>query len=248
MSSHNIILVTGATSGIGKACFDHLNDLGHVVYGAGRGAIGSDRMLRVDVTCPDSIQSAVDHILDQHRRIDVLINSAGISIVGAAEDTTIEEARTQMEANFWGVMHMNNAVLPVMRDQKGGEIIHISSLAGLFALPFQSFYSASKYALEGYCESLRMELDPFDIHISLIEPGDFRTAIYKNRIVAENAFSASYRDAFEEALAVIVDCERHGADPARIAALTHKIIEAESPKLRYLTGKPIDVLAARIKP
>ena len=248
MSRKNKILITGASSGIGKACFDHLTRLGHVVYGTSRSAHGSDRMLQMDVTIPESIKTVVNYILKQHQRIDVLINNAGISVVGAAEDTSITEARAQMETNFWGVIHMNNAVLPVMRKQHYGKIIHISSLAGLFALPFQSYYTASKHALEGYCESLRMEVNPFDIHISLVEPGDFRTAISENRIVVEKAHSDAYREPFENALGVIVEAERRGCDARKIALLVQKILEAKTPRLRYLVGKPLDILAAYLKP
>ena len=233
---------------MGNTCLDHLNKRGHVVYGASRSAFDSDRTLQMDVTKPDSIHKAVNHILEEHQRIDVLINNAGISIAGAAEDTTITEARAQMETNFWGIVHMNNAILPVMRQQNRGKIIHVSSLAGLFALPFQSYYSASKYALEGYCESLRIEVDPFGIHISLIEPGDFRTEISENRIITKGAFSDTYREAFQNVLEIINEGEARGSDTKTIALLVEKVIDAKTPKLRYLSGKPLDTLAARVKP
>jgi len=248
MPGQNVILITGASSGIGKTCFDHLTKLSHVVYGTSRSDFDAKRMLQMDVTRPDSIKNVVNYILEEHRRIDVLINNAGISLVGAAEDTNITEARAQMETNFWGVIHMNNAILPTMRKQHCGKIIHIGSLAGLFAIPYQSYYTASKHALEGYCESLRMEVDRFDIHISLVEPGDFRSAISENRIIAKEAFSDIYRESFQNAFGIITKGEKLGGDTRKIALLMEKIIDSKAPKLRYLVGKPLDTLAARVKP
>jgi NAD(P)-dependent dehydrogenase (short-subunit alcohol dehydrogenase family) len=248
MSENKVILITGASAGIGRACFNYLTEKGHVVYGVSRSPSDSCQMRQMDVTSPDSIRKVVDDIFRENKRIDGLINNAGISTVGAAEDTTIEEAKLLMETNFWGVVNMNNAILPIMRQQGWGKIIHISSLAGLFALPFQSYYSASKYAIEGYCESLRMEVSPFNIHVSLIEPGDFQTCISQNRIITEGAFSSAYREACQNALEIVTKGEEHGGDSMKIAMLVEKIMKSSSPRLRYLVGKPIDVLAARLKP
>ncbi len=248
MSGQNVILITGASSGIGKTCFDHFTKLSHVVYGTSRSDFDAKSMLQMDVTKPDSIKTVVNYILEEHQRIDVLINNAGISLVGAAEDTQITEARAQMETNFWGVIHMNNAILPTMRKQHCGKIIHLSSLAGLFAIPFQSYYTASKHALEGYCESLRMEVDPFNIHIILVEPGNFRTAISENRIMAKESFNDIYRESFQNAFGIITKGEKLGGDARKIALLVEKIIDSKAPKFRYLVGKPLEILAARVKP
>lgn len=252
MTTHNtrVILITGASSGIGKACFDYLSSVGHVVYGTSRRADGSDpRMLNVDVTERSTIDRAVQGILHRQERLDVLVNNAGISIVGAAEEITEEAARKQMETNFWGQVNVINAVLPHMRAQKKGHLINMSSLAGLFAIPYQGFYAASKHALEGYSEGLRMELRQFGIQVSLIEPGNFRTEITDNRVFsgAASKGTGDYRNHFEKTKTIIVDNERGGADVIRIPRLVDKIIHSPSPGLRYPTGNPLELLAARIK-
>jgi NADP-dependent 3-hydroxy acid dehydrogenase YdfG len=245
-----VILITGASSGIGKACFDYLNLVGHSVYGTSRRADGSDtHMLKVDVTERSTVEHAVQRILDREGTLDVLVNNAGISIVGAAEETTEEDARRQLEANFWGAVNGINAVLPHMREQKKGHLINVSSLAGLFAIPYQAFYTASKHALEGYSEGLRMELRQFNIHVSLIEPGDFSTEISDNREFSGAASEGrgEYHDHFEKTKTIIIQGERDGADVMKIAKLMNRIIQSPSPGLRYAIGNPLDLFAARVK-
>lgn len=245
-----IILITGASSGIGKACFEYLTSLGFMVYGTSRRANGQEsQILNMDVTDTDSISNTVHTLIDKHGRIDVLINNAGISVVGAAEETNEQDARQQIETNFWGVVHVINSVLPHMRRQKRGHMINISSLAGLFAIPYQAFYSASKHALEGYTEALRMEVRQFGIRVSLIEPGDFRTEISKNRRFSGLAAKGNgeYYSHFEKAKAIIIKGEHDGAEVDRIARLVAQIIKNPKPRLRYSVGKPLDLLAAKIK-
>ena len=245
-----VILITGASSGIGKACFDYLTSVGHAIYGTSRRADGSDpQMLKVDVTERSTIEHTVQGILDREGILDVLVNNAGISVVGAAEETTEEDARKQMDTNFWGAVNVINAVLPHMRDQKKGHLINVSSLAGLFAIPYQAFYTASKHALEGYSEGLRMELRQFGIQVSLIEPGDFRTEISDNREFSGAASEGigDYHDHFEKTKTIIIKGERDGADVMKIAKLVNRIIQSPFPGLRYAIGKPLDLLGARIK-
>src|SRR6185295_4263495 len=152
--AQKVIIITGASSGIGKACADHLKSRDHKVYCASRST--EDQLaagnVSLDVDDDDSVRLAVQRVLDDAGRIDVVINAAGFGIVGAVEDTSIEEAKMQFETNFFGVVRVCKAVLPVMRDQRSGLIVNISSIAGLVSLPFQSFYSASKFALEGMTE------------------------------------------------------------------------------------------------
>jgi short-subunit dehydrogenase len=206
-------------------------------------------MLKVDVTEGSTIEHAVQRILDREGTLDVLVNNAGISIVGAAEETTEEDARRQLEANFWGAVNGINAVLPHMREQKKGHLINVSSLAGLFAIPYQAFYTASKHALEGYSEGLRMELRQFNIHVSLIEPGDFSTEISDNREFSGAASEGrgEYHDHFEKTKTIIIQGERDGADVMKIARLMNRIIQSPSPGLRYAIGNPLDLFAARVK-
>ena len=182
-----VVLVTGASSGIGKACAELLFARGCRVYGTSRQAPRalveartSDlapllRMIPLDVTSDDSVDAAVGVVLACEGRLDAVVNNAGFGVAGAAELTTIEEAREQFETNFFGTVRVCRAVLPVMRQQGSGRILNISSIAGRIGIPFQAFYSASKFAIEGFSEALRMEVAPFGVKVVLIEPGDFRT-------------------------------------------------------------------------
>ena len=179
MERTQVILITGASSGFGKVTAQTLAGKGYVVYGTSRrianGNIGQIRMLIADVTDENSVRSAVNRIMDEQGHIDVLINNAGMGIGGALEMATDEEISSQMDTNFMGMVRMCRAVLPIMRKQRQGKIINISSIAGRIAVPYQGFYSASKFAIEGYSEALSMEVYPFGIKVCVVEPGDFNT-------------------------------------------------------------------------
>ncbi|RJE71564.1 SDR family oxidoreductase [Reichenbachiella sp. MSK19-1] len=249
MNQQQVIFITGASSGIGQSCFDYLFGKGHRVYGTSRRPSGDNPfLLKMDVTKPKSIAAAVQTVIDKEGRIDVLINNAGISVIGPAELTHPDDARQQLETNFWGVVNTNNAILPHMRQQKSGKIIHISSVMGLFAIPNQAYYAASKHALEGYAEALRMELHPTNIQVALIQPGDFMTEISQNRILSIADDSTEYQPGYNRALEVIVKGERNGDNPIKVAKLIHRIIQKPKLKLRYAIGKPLDLLAAKLKP
>ncbi len=180
MERTQVILITGASSGFGKVTAQALAGKGYVVYGTSRrianGNIGQIRMLIADVTDENSVRSAVNRIMDEQGHIDVLINNAGMGIGGALEMATDEEISSQMDTNFMGMVRMCRAVLPIMRKQRQGKIINISSIAGRIAVPYQGFYSASKFAIEGYSEALSMEVYPFGIKVCVVEPGDFKDA------------------------------------------------------------------------
>jgi short-subunit dehydrogenase len=132
-------------------------------------------MLMLDVKSDSSVQSCIKQLLARTNRIDLLVNNAGEIHSSVLEETSLEQAKDIFETNFWGVVRLTNAVLPTMRQQRSGHIINMSSVAGLIGAPGQGFYSASKFALEGYSEALSVELDPFNIKVSLIEPGYFKT-------------------------------------------------------------------------
>ncbi len=182
-----VVLVTGASSGIGKACAEGLFARGCRVYGTSRHApralvearttdfAPTLRMIPLDVTSDASVEAAVGIVFACEGRIDAVVNNAGFGIAGAAERTTLEEAHEQFETNFFGTVRVCRAVLPVMRQQGSGRVINVSSIAGRVAVPFQAFYSASKFAVEGYTTALRMEVAPFGIQVVLIAPGDFKT-------------------------------------------------------------------------
>ncbi|MFY0626103.1 MAG: SDR family oxidoreductase [Reichenbachiella sp.] len=248
-SQPKVILITGASSGIGQACFEFLIKQGHYVFGTSRKKSSDNQFIQMDITDPKSIEIGIQNIIKKHQRIDVLINNAGISLVGAIEDTSSEEARHIMETNFWGAYNTCQSVLPVMRKQQSGFIINISSVLGLFAIPYQGFYAASKFALEGFTESLRMEMKPFNIKSCLIEPGDFRTEINENRIVTKKSkLKGPHKFNFDRVHSLIIDNERKGGEVMKIAKLVAKLIHKKNPKVRYSIGKPLDILATKLKP
>ncbi|MGQ9468169.1 MAG: SDR family oxidoreductase [Anaerolineae bacterium] len=252
----SVVLITGASSGIGKACAEHLARRGYRVFGTSRRAPfppapplpGQPVMLQMDVTQDESVQQAVDFIVRETGRLDVVVNNAGFGIAGAVEDTPIEAAKSQLETNFFGVLRVCRAALPVMRAQGEGLIVNISSLGGVIALPFQALYSASKFAVEGLTEALRLEVRPFGIRVTLIEPGDMRTGFTDQRVrVAASGEGSAYRAHFERTLQVVEHDERHGGSPETVAVLLERIIRSPNPAPRYRVGPAIQRLAAVLK-
>lgn len=235
---NRVVLVTGASSGIGLACATHLAQHGYRVYGTSRRVThsqGDVTMLRADVTDDDSVKGLVAEILDREQRLDIVVNNAGMGIAGPVEDTSIEQARSQLEVNFFGAFRVCRAALPAMRTQRGGYMVNIGSIGGLVAIPYQAMYSASKFALEGFSESLRMEVKAFGIRVVIIEPGDHKTAITENRRLAETSGSA-YSASFNAAIAKTAHDEQSGPSPNQIARLLHRIVNQPNPRLRYTIG------------
>jgi short-subunit dehydrogenase len=243
-----VILITGASSGLGKAMAVRLTARGHKVYGTSRntGEHGDFPfpLKALDVTKTSSVDSAVDDIIRTEGRIDVLINNAGMGIAGPLETTTMDEARKIFETNFFGPVYLVKQVIPYMRKQGKGFIINISSLGGLFALPYQGHYSATKYAIEGYSEALRYELKGSGIDVSLIRPGDYSTGFTSARQLSNQAKEDK---AFMRTLAIIEKDETSGANPDKLARLVEKIIDKKKPCPGYLSGKPDQKLAAKLK-
>ena len=232
MTDKRVALVTGASSGIGRACAELLAARGLRVYAASRSAA-----LRMDVTDNDSVQAAVDEIIRNEGRLDVVVNNAGIGLAGAVEDTSLEEAKSQFEVNFFGVLRVCRAVLPILREQRSGYIVNIGSIGGLVAIPYQGLYSASKFALEGLTESLRLEARTFGVNVVLIEPGDHRTSLTVNRVrTAESQTNPVYRAQCDRAIARTATDEQAGAAPEAIARLLYGIINRAHPRLRYTVG------------
>ncbi|MCZ6690613.1 MAG: SDR family oxidoreductase [Planctomycetota bacterium] len=255
MGSPAVVLVTGASSGIGKACAEHLSQLGHRVYGTSRNRevrVSGYEMLRMDVTQERSVSGGIDRILEIEGKLDALVNSSGISMAGAVEDTSIEEAKLQFETNFFGTVRVCKAALPTMRQRQAGTIVNISSVAGIIALPFQALYSASKFALEGFSEALRIEVAPFGIRVVLVQPGDFSTNLTANRVRARASRSnPAYRERFERTLEIMERAEREGPDPACVAILVGKLIRRQAPSLRNPVGmfsQRMAVAAKRVLP
>jgi len=246
---NTVILITGASSGIGGATARYLAGKGLRVYGTSRKAPLQDSPvnLAMDVTNAESVRDAVAHVLSAEGRIDVVVNNAGFSLAGAIEDTTIEEAKLQVDTNFFGVVRVVQAVLPHMRERRSGKIINISSLGGLVGMPFQAFYSASKFALEGLTEALRLELAPFGIEVVNVNPGDVRTPITANRIKAAAAGDGAYSEQFARTMKVYERDETNGAEPLLVAHLVERLINQKSPGVRYLVGLRAQTMLTRLK-
>lgn len=252
-----VALVTGSSSGFGRACAQLLARQGLRVYGTSRhapppGAAGEDRQpasIRMDVRDESSVRSAVEFILEREGRIDVLVNNAGFGIMGSIEETSGPEALAQFETNFFGVHRACRHVLPVMRRQRDGLVINVGSIAGRFSLPFEGFYAASKHALAALTESLRMELAPFGIRVTLVEPGDFRTEFTEHRELAAAAglTDSPYAVRQRSALEVAREDERQGADPRVLAQLVVGLVERRSVDPRYLVGLRSQTLLTRLR-
>jgi NAD(P)-dependent dehydrogenase (short-subunit alcohol dehydrogenase family) len=247
-----VVLVTGASSGIGQCCASLLARKGYRVYGASRSAGSASGEgvvpLHMDVTMDDAVRAGCASVLEREGRLDILINSAGMGIAGALEDSSPEEAREQFEVNLFGVLRVCRAVLPIMRQQESGYIVNIGSIGGLIAIPYQGLYSASKFALEGLTECLRMEVKGFGIHVVLIEPGDHRTGFTKNRRftlgLSENP---AYRAAFARAIERMARDEQTGPPPDNVARVVYRVIRTRNPRLRYTAGTSAQRAAVWLK-
>jgi short-subunit dehydrogenase len=241
MSNKRVVLVTGASSGVGQATARLLSQRNYKVFGTSRNPGGSEpitnvEMVALDVRADDSVSACVKAVLDQAGRLDVLINNAGHELAGAAEELSLDETKAQFETNFFGVVRMAKAVLPIMRRQKRGQIINVGSLSGLTPIPFLGIYSASKFALEGYTEALRHEVKPFNIHVSLTEPAFLKTPMMDNRQVAAGRIN-EYDPWRQRAFDAVRAYEEKAPGPESVAETVLEIVATERPRLRYLVGQ-----------
>lgn len=236
----NIVLLTGGSAGIGLATAEYLMKQGYTVYAASRR--GSENIedpfsggriigLCADVTIPESLETAVNRIVEEQGELSAVICNAGNGIAGAVEDTSLEEARYQMETNFFGVLNTVKACLPVFREQKHGKIIAISSVAAVAPIPFQGFYSASKSAIMLLMQSLSMEMKPYNIHCTCILPGDVKTDFTASRKYTEASSlpSSEYTDAMKAAVQTMEKDEQNGMKPIVIAKAIAKVLQKEKP-------------------
>jgi NAD(P)-dependent dehydrogenase (short-subunit alcohol dehydrogenase family) len=255
-----VVLITGASSGIGQASAHYLHEKGYHVYGTSRKSerrrsTGSkmDRgehfpMLHMDVTSDISVRQGIEYIGKKEGRIDVVVNNAGFGIAGAIEDTSIDEAQAQFETNVWGALRVSKTVLPIMRDQQSGYIVNISSIGGHIAIPFQGLYCAAKFALEGLTEALSMEVRPFGIRVVLLEPGDCCTRFTANRCrTMESQRNQAYTKQCNAAVGVMEHDEMYGLAPDKVARVLERIIRNPSPRLRYAVAPPPQKLALVLK-
>jgi NAD(P)-dependent dehydrogenase (short-subunit alcohol dehydrogenase family) len=235
-----VVLVTGATSGIGKATAELLAAKGYRVFGTSRDPAGKTgngfELLRLDVSSDESAQACVNAVAERTGgRIDVLHNNAGTGIIGAAEEVSPDEAMRLFQINFFGVMRMTNASLPLMRAQRSGTVINMSSSGGVAALPFAALYCATKFALEGYTEALRHELRPFNIAAVIVAPGPVSTPAGDKAMRAVKHI-AEYADRRKKADELSVRGIRGGMDPKRVAETILKAVKADWPSPRYAVG------------
>ncbi|UQZ37667.1 short-chain dehydrogenase [Paenibacillus sp. PK3_47] len=252
-TSGRTALVTGTSSGFGLLTAVTLAGKGYQVIATMRdlsrknellsqaeqaGVHKQIHLMTMDVTDSVSVQSAVASITEAYGRIDVLVNNAGFAVGGFIEEVSMEEWRRQMETNFFGLVAVTKAVLPVMREQREGLIINVSSVSGLSGFPGYGPYAASKWAVEGFSESLRQEMSPFGVRVVLVEPGSFRTPIWEKGIGGIQVNEASpYKEKLEEVLRYSRRTAETAPDPRQVADLIGRITAISAPKLRYPVGK-----------
>jgi len=245
-----VIIITGASSGFGKSIAERLASHGHTVYGICRREMEHDKIMyrQGDIRDTERMQQIVDEIYGLEGRIDVLVNNAGMGLGGALELTTWEEIKLQMETNFYGCVNMCQKVLPYMRRQRNGRIINFSSIAGIEGIPYQGFYSCSKFAIEGFSETLSAEVKRFGITVSLVEPGDFATGFTAVRVNSEATLKdPDYGPVFKRVRERFEKEEISGLKPEYMAQKVEKIINARHPHLRYCVANLEQKLSVVLK-
>jgi NAD(P)-dependent dehydrogenase (short-subunit alcohol dehydrogenase family) len=255
-----VAIVTGSSSGIGYATSLLLARNGFHTYATmrniGRSADVQDiaykerlplEVIQLDVNDDASIRDSIEKVESENERIDVLVNNAGYGLVGAFEDLSVEEIKSQFETNFFGVIRLTQQVLPIMRKQKSGTIVNISSGAGRIGFPGMSAYVSSKFALEGLSESMSYELEPFGIKVVIIEPGVIRTNFKKNSVMSkkslDNSSISPYSSIIQKIDSSISSMVEHATPPEEVAkAILHAAI-SNNPELRYLVGNDMIMMA-----
>ena len=259
------VLITGASSGIGRATALYLAGRGYKVIGTSRSAqrlAGLEReasetglslvAVELDPNTNQGVDGVVPRLLREHGPIDVLVNNAGYILWGPVETLSVAELKSQFETNLFACVRLIKAVLPAMVERGRGTIVNMSSVAGRLATPFSGAYAASKFALEGLSEALRVELWPLGVRVALVEPGLFRTELHRTQVVAEaaDADDSSYRPYVDRFRARRDRIERLAGDPVKVARVVHKIIRSRRPAFRYPVGPEarLGILGARLLP
>lgn len=250
-----VILITGGSSGIGKAVGEYLQEKGCIVYGTSRNpeqVSGSKfKLVALDVRNSTSIQQCIQKVITEAGRIDVLINNAGVGITGPLEEIPLTEIKNNFDTNLFGPIEMMQSVLPHMRAQRQGLIINVTSIAGYMGLPFRSIYSASKGALELITESLRMETKAFGVHITNVAPGDFATDIASRRFHAPVIQDSAYQQVYQQQLDMVNAHVDGGSNPIQMAEAIYQIIQTPQPKIHYKVGafmQKFSIVLKRILP
>ena len=257
MARQEIALVTGSSSGIGFETSLALARNGFHTYATMRklGNEGSERLtdlvkdeniplqiVQLDVDNEKSVSVAIDEIVKEKRRIDIVINNAGYSLAGPLEETSIEEIRAQFETNFFGAVKVMQAAIPIMREQRSGKVVNITSMGGRVAIPLDSIYHGTKFALEGLSESLRYELEPFGIKVILIEPGAVGSNFWKNVKIADKTSShndndSSYKQIVNHVSDLYKQMEQNTIHPSEVAKVILQAVLSDNPDFRYVVGK-----------
>ena len=235
MIEPRVALVTGASSGIGFATASLLAARGYRTFGTSRMPQTGPKnveMVQLDVRSDESVCSAMNNILRQADRIDVLVNNAGFGLFGAVEETSLAEARAQLETNFWGAVRLTDQVLPGMRERGSGRIINVTSVLGFMPVPFHAYYVASKHALEGYSEVLALEVRPFGVFVTAIEPSWVRSRFFEHRQEAKKSLDA-YKRERDLVSPQMRERTEHGRHPDVVARVIYKAIISANPAVRY---------------
>ena len=248
---NKVVLITGASSGIGKSIAEFLHYKGFIVYGTSR---NPDKiinsvfpLIELDVRNTESIHNAVKKIIELSGAIDILINNAGVGITGPIEEIPSLEIKNNFETNFFGPIEVMKAVLPQMRAQRSGLIINITSIAGYMGLPYRGIYSASKGALELITESLSMEVKPFGINITNVAPGDYATNIAAGRFHSTVIKGSDYENSYGATLKMMNDQVNSGNNPIEMAEAIFDIINSNNPKIHYKVGSFIQKFSIVLK-
>jgi NAD(P)-dependent dehydrogenase (short-subunit alcohol dehydrogenase family) len=238
--NRQVAIVTGASAGIGEATARALHAAGYRVFGTYRkppkSRVSGVEYLALDVTSDESVKAAVAQVLDQAGRIDLLVNNAGVGLIAGAEESSLEQAKSLFEVNLFGLIRVTKAVLPIMRRQRAGRIVNISSVMGLIPAPFMALYGASKHAVEGYSESLDHEIRGSGIRVVLVEPAYTRTSFEGNVYQADQQLEV-YQPGRSNAEAVMRDAMKVADSPELVASAVVKASTAANPRGRYTAGR-----------
>jgi NAD(P)-dependent dehydrogenase (short-subunit alcohol dehydrogenase family) len=262
MQQKNIALVTGSSSGIGFHTSLFLARAGFYTYATMRNLDKSSKIidivqkdnlplevLRLDVTDDKSVKDVINTVAVKQKRIDVVVNNAGYGSTGAVEDFSIDEIKAQFETNFFGAIRVIQYVLPIMRKQRSGVIVNISSIGGRIAFPFSPSYASTKFALEGLSEALQYEVDQFGIKVILVEPGIIRTNFFDNMLRAKRAAdpASPYSELLQRRINRVKTMFENGTAPEEVAKVILKAITSITPDLRYLVGNDANSLIEKRK-
>lgn len=254
---HQVALITGCSSGIGYETALMLGRNGFRTFATMRNTKKSDSLQEVirkegldvsirqlDVNNNESIENTINNIKNEANRIDILINNAGFGLVGFFEDLTLDEIRDQFETNFFGVLNITKKIIPIMRLQKSGTIINISSGAGQVGFPGISAYVSTKFAIEGFSESLMYELHPYGIKVVIIEPGVIKTDFFRNCKVSEHSMkkNSAYSPSLDKFQRNIELMQEHATSPTDVAKVIIQVLGNNEPKQRYIVGNDVAMI------